>query len=72
MNTVVRLTFCMLFYVKKISKVPRQFLDRVKNVNPMRPIIDTCTLDLHEMKTVKYIYSYYCILKLHTQYKKLT
>ena len=53
-------------------KVQRQFLDRVKNVYPTHPVIDTCTLELHEMKIVKFISSYYCTLRVHTQCKQLT
>jgi len=55
-----------------ILKVQRQFLDRVKNVNPIHPVIDTCTLELHEMKIVKFISSYHCTLRVHTQCKQLT
>lgn len=36
-------------------RVQRQFLDRVKNVYPTHPVIDTCTLELHELKIVKFI-----------------
>lgn len=55
-----------------ILKVQRQFLNRVKNLNPIHPVIDTCTLELHEMKIVKFISSYYCTLRVHTQCKQLT
>lgn len=55
-----------------ILKVQRQFLDRVKNVNPIHQVIDTCILELHKMKIVKFISSYYCTLRVHTQCKQLT
>lgn len=55
-----------------ILKVQRQFLTRVKNVNPVHPVIDTYTLELHEMNIVKFISSYYCTLRVHTQCKQLT
>jgi len=55
-----------------IIKVLHHFMTQIKNLKPEHPIIDTYTLESHEMKIIKFISSYYCTLRVQTQCKQLT
>ncbi|KAF0733687.1 Transposable element P transposase [Aphis craccivora] len=55
-----------------VLKVQRHFISKIRNLKPEHPIIDTYSLESHEMKIIKFISSYYCTLRVYTQCKQMT